>query len=48
MSDFCEDFWLFFKEYWADFFMYFVPIMLGVVCIIFVCVVLICEALKLI
>lgn len=46
MNDYWEDFWLFFKEYWTDFFMYFVPIMLGVVCIIFVCAVLICEALK--
>lgn len=48
MSNFCKDFWLFFKEYWHDFFTCFVPIMLVFFCFGFACVALICEIHKLI
>lgn len=48
MSNFCKDFWLFFKEYWRAFFMNFIPVMLVVFGFIFACVALICEIYKLI
>lgn len=48
MSDFCKDFWLFFKEFWRAFFMNFVPVMLVFFCFVFACVALICEIHKLV
>lgn len=48
MSDFCKDFWLFFKEFWRAFFMNFVPVMLVFFCFVVVCIALICEIHKLI
>lgn len=48
MSDFCKDFWLFFKEFWRAFFMNFVPVMLVFFCFVFACIALICEIHKLV